>query len=143
MDTFLQDIRYGIRMLFKNKAFTLVAVITLALGIGANTAIFSLVYSLLLRALPYPNSDRIFFIQNADPQGNWPVSEPEFVEFRDHSRAFQSMAAINMDWVSITGAGEPLRVMAMIPSASLDSVLECSSKGRGLRPKKTDLERIE
>ena len=123
MNTLWQDIRYGARMLLKNRVFTLVAVLTLALGIGANTAIFSLVYSLLLRPLPYTQQDRIFFINNNNLEGDWPLSEPEFVEFRDQSKTFESMAAIDMDWVSLTGSGEPLRIMAMIPSAPLSSVL--------------------
>ena len=69
MNTLLQDIRYGFRMLLKHKGFTAVAILALGLGIGANTAIFSLVNSVLLRPLPFPNSDRIVHFEGKNPGG--------------------------------------------------------------------------
>src|SRR5262249_12909406 len=131
MDTLWQDLRYGLRMLLKNRGVTIIAVITLALGIGANTAIFSLVYSFLIRALPYPESNRIVFIQNADLQGNWPVSQPEFVEFKERSKSFESMAAMDWDWVTLTSSAEPIRILATRVSADFLPVLKIQpSHGR-------------
>ncbi len=103
-------------MLLKNRGFTLIAVLTIALGIGANTAIFSVVNAVLLRPLPYKDPDRIFWLQNSNPQGNWPLSEPEFVEFRDHNRVLDAVAAIDLNWMNLTGRGEPLRALAMLTS---------------------------
>jgi putative ABC transport system permease protein len=123
MSTLLQDIKYGLRMLIKNRGVTVIAVITLALGIGANTAIFSLVYALLLRPLPYPHANQILYIQNADSGGVWPVTQPEFVEFHEQSKSFDSMAALSWDWVSLTGSAEPLRILASITSAEYLNVL--------------------
>jgi putative ABC transport system permease protein len=79
----MQDIRYALRTLRKQPIFTLVAVLTLALGIGANTAIFSLLYQILLRPLPYPAADRLVFVWNTYPGINLPqasVSIPDFID---------------------------------------------------------------
>ena len=123
MNTILQDIKYGLRMLIKNRGVTVVALITLALGIGANTAIFSLVYSLLLRPLPYPQADQIVFIENSDPNSIGPVTQPEFVEFHDQSKSFDGMAAMDWNWVSLTSSAEPLRVLASKTSEEFLTVL--------------------
>ena len=72
MQTFFQDLRYGIRLLLKNPGFTVIAIFTLALGIGANTAIFSVVNSLLLRPLPYKNADRLVWIWGTNPKNGIP-----------------------------------------------------------------------
>src|SRR5215213_11518868 len=94
----IQDIRYGIRMLLKHPGFTLVAVITLALGIGANTAIFSLVNSILLRPLPFREPDRLVRLIQASPKlglPSWGVSQADFAAYRDQNRSFESMAIFN------------------------------------------------
>src|SRR5215813_6870421 len=90
-----QDLRYGLRMLLKNRSFTVVAMLTLGLGIGANTAIFSVVNSVLLRSLPYQDSERIMRILNADGRSTTqvPISEPEFNEYRNQSQSFDQVAA--------------------------------------------------
>ena len=96
MNTLLQDIRYGLRMLFKHKGLSAVAVVTLALGIGANTAIFSLVNGLLLRPLPYPNAERVvsFQGQNASQDiSDSNISYPDFVEWSKQTDLFASTAA--------------------------------------------------
>ncbi len=96
MGTLFQDLRYGLRMLGKNPGFTAVAVLTLALGIGANTAIFSVVNAVLLRPLPFPDADRLVSIRLEHPQRNLHnayVSYPEVVDWREQSRSFESIAA--------------------------------------------------
>src|SRR6202162_4096675 len=110
MTTLLRDIRYGLRLLAKNLAFTAVAVLTLALGIGTTTAIFSVVYGVLLRPLPYPDPDRIMAVFEVTSKGRPSrVADPNFDDFRDQSRSFQSMAKYNDDVASVSGASQPTR----------------------------------
>ena len=113
MNTLLQDLRYGVRILLKQPGFTLVAVITLALGIGANTAIFSLVNSVLLRPLPFRDPDRLVrMIQSSPKLGlpTWGVSQADFGAYREQNRSFESMAIYNNSAINLTGAGEPERL---------------------------------
>src|SRR3989475_12542927 len=106
----INDIRYGFRMLIKSPGFTAVAVITLALGIGANTAIFSVVNAVLLRPLPYPDSDRL--VQVASTQRHlerwydW-VAYPDFVDWRNENRVFEDMAAYRNFGFTLTGGDLP------------------------------------
>ena len=91
----MNDIRYALRMLAKSPAFTLVSVLTLALGIGANTAIFSLVHSILLRPLPYHDSDQLVRMVQASPKlglPSWGVSQANFANYREHNRSYESIA---------------------------------------------------
>jgi len=111
MTNFLQDLRYALRMLAKSPVFTIVAILTLALGIGANTAIFSVVNAVLLRPLPYPESNRLVFL------GEWSEQIPEmsismanFNDWRNQNRVFESMVAYQNDNVVLTGRGEPERL---------------------------------
>src|SRR5712664_1036946 len=111
MSNFLHDLRYALRMLAKSPGFTLVAVLTLALGIGANTAIFSVVNAVLLRPLPYPEPNRLVFL------GEWSEQIPEmsismanFNDWRNQNKAFESMVAYQNDNVVLTGRGEPERL---------------------------------
>src|SRR5437868_15346670 len=91
MNTLFQDLRYGLRMLLKNKGFTAVAVIALALGIGANTAIFSLVNGVLLRPLPFPDAERIIFIEGKNPAAaGITESNISFLDFTDWSQQTRS-----------------------------------------------------
>ena len=113
MNTFFQDLRYGARILLKQPAVTLVAVVTLALGIGANTAIFSLVNSILLRPLPFREPDRVVIMLQASPKLNlssWGVSQADFAAYRDQNRSFESIALYNRSAVNLTGQGEPERL---------------------------------
>jgi len=96
METLLQDVKYGLRALVRNPGFTLVAVVALALGIGANSAIFSVVNSVLLRPLPYPAPDRLMSVWQNNRVRGWHqdvVTPLDFIEWRDESRSFASMAA--------------------------------------------------
>src|ERR1700730_8024345 len=125
LEAVLQDVRYALRWLGRNPIFTTAVITTLALGIGATTAIFSVVDSLLLRPLPYPNSKRIVRIWNTfSPRGmtEIPVSEPEFLEYRQ-SQSFAHVAGFSLGTVTLTGTGDPLRLVASWGTSELFSVL--------------------
>jgi len=110
MQTLWQDVRYGIRMLGKNPGWTAVAVLTLALGVGATTAIFSVVYGVLLRPLPYPDSNRIMAVFEITSNGRPSrIADPNFDDFRDQSRSFQAIAKYNEDVTSVSGGSQPTR----------------------------------
>src|SRR5215467_681969 len=115
MDTLWQDVRYGARLLAKNRGFTAVAVSTLALGIGANTAIFSLVNGILLRPLAYREPDRLVRLIQASPNlglDTWGVSQADFAAYRNQNRSFESLALMMNGGVNLTGDGEPERLTA-------------------------------
>src|SRR4029450_8099528 len=106
MNFIFQDLRYGARMLLKNPGFTLVAVITLALGIGMNTAIFSVVYSVLLRPLPYSAPEKLTAVYSMRPQMNSfrnVVSAPDFVDWRAQNKVFDAMSAYTRSSYALTG----------------------------------------
>jgi len=110
MGSLLQDLRYGIRTLAKNPGFTIVAVLTLALGIGANTAIFSVVDAVLLRPLPYPQADRLFMVYQTlpqDPAQNTGVSYPNYLDWARQNQVFESIAAVRGNALALSGQGEP------------------------------------
>jgi putative ABC transport system permease protein len=117
MDSLLRDVRYGLRRLRKSPAFTAIVVLTLALGIGANTAIFSVVNAVLLRALPYREPDRLVTINHFynNPELNFleaPVSAVGFRDYRDKTKSFQAVA-VESGWsANLTGDGDPERVPA-------------------------------
>lgn len=113
MNTLLQDLRYGARILLKQPGFTLVAVVTLALGIGANTAIFSLVNSILLRPLPFRDPDQVVRMLQASPRlglSSWGVSQAAFGAYREQNRSFETIAIYNTGGINLTGEGEPERL---------------------------------
>src|SRR5437899_5392271 len=110
METFLKDVRFAARSLRKNPAFAATALLTLALGIGVSTAIFSVVYSVLLRPLPYPDSSRIMAVFEVTSKGRRArLADPNFVDFRDQSRSFQAIAKYGDGVASVSGASEPTR----------------------------------
>jgi putative ABC transport system permease protein len=122
----LSDIRYAIRMLAKNPAFTVVSVLTLALGIGANTAIFSLVHSILLRPLPYHESDQLVRMVQASPKlglPSWGVSQADFAAYREGNRSFESMAVYTSAEINLNGDGEPERLPVSNVTADFFKVL--------------------
>ncbi|MEY2531920.1 MAG: hypothetical protein QOI96_2005, partial [Verrucomicrobiota bacterium] len=99
MNTLLQDIRYGFRMLIKHKGFTAVAVIALGLGVGANTAIFSLVNGVLLRPLPFPDAERIIYIEGKNPAAaGITESNISFLDFTDWSQQTDLFASTAAYW---------------------------------------------
>jgi predicted permease len=113
IETFLQDARYALRMLQKSPGFTAVAVLTLALGIGANTAIFSVVYAVLLKPLPYANPNQLVSAFQANTQEGIPetgTSYPNFEEWRAQNHVFSELATIDFHQLTLTGRGEPSEV---------------------------------
>jgi predicted permease len=119
LDAFLQDVRFGLRMLRKSPGFTAVAVLTLALGIGANTAIFSVVNAVLLRPLPYPNADRLAIIWSAwGNETRGPASGPEIIHLRQRSRSFEEIAGVWVTTGAITGNAEPEQVRLGLVTAN-------------------------
>ena len=116
MMTLMQDVRYAARVFAQTPAFAAVAVLTLAIGIGANTAIFSVANALLLRSLPYPRPDRLVLLSgerkvNGERRG--PLSYPRFTLVQDRSRSFTGVAAFCAEVFNLTGRGDP----EQIPSA--------------------------
>src|SRR5262245_37392359 len=127
-DEMFQDVRYGARMLVKNPGFTLIAVITLALGIGANTAIFSVVNAVLLRPLPYRGPDQLVKVWGSNArQGSQPLtaSLPDYLDWRGKNQIFEQMAAFSFVGGSgnLVGGDEPERVSGLRVSASLFPLL--------------------
>ncbi len=126
MGTLLQDVRYGLRMLIKKPTFTIVAVLTLALGVGANTAIFSIVNAVLLRSLPYPDPDRlvrIFFNEPGVGLRDVRFSQPELDDLQTRSGVFEDVSPIFEGSEDLTGAGQPERVEGVNGSFSYFSML--------------------
>ena len=110
MGTLIQDLRYGLRMLAKSPGFTTVAVLTLALGIGANTVIYSAVYAVLLKPLPFKDPGRLVFVEKKNPPRGWvrnPVSPAEILAWRNESSAFEDLAAYTQTSCVLSGRGEP------------------------------------
>jgi putative ABC transport system permease protein len=127
MENLLQDIRYGMRTLAKNPGFTIVAVLTLALGIGANTAIFSVVENLLLRPLPYPQPERLVEILNTYPPQvpKAGLSPSDYADWRRQDASFSEMGAYAeiSKGFNLTGDGEPQRAQVGYASSDLFSML--------------------
>src|SRR5262249_60969798 len=116
--SFLSDIRFALRTLYKQPGFALVSLLTLALGIGANTAIFSIVDAVLLRPLPYHEPDRVVMMWSH--WTNWTktwVSEPELADYRAQATTLQHVAAFDTTSFTLTGAGEAGRARALQPKA--------------------------
>ena len=126
METIWQDIRYGARTLRKNFGFTLIAVITLALGIGANTAIFSVVNAVLLRPLPFKDPEQLVMVwerRAKSANANLPISAHEFVAWKEQAHSFDFLTLIQPDGPNLTGWGDPVTVTAAQVSADFFSVV--------------------
>ncbi|HYN09957.1 MAG TPA: ABC transporter permease [Vicinamibacterales bacterium] len=133
MDILRKDILYAIRSLIRQPGFTLVTVLTLALGIGANTAVFSVVNGVLLRPLGYPHADQLEYITSQFPNigfNQFWVSMPEFVEFREHNRTFSSVGAYNVGAANL-GTAQPSRpVRAVVTSELMPTLAVPPLRGR-------------
>src|SRR5687767_9329346 len=128
MTTLWQDIRYGARMLLKNPGISIIVVIALALGIGANSAIFSVVNAVLLRPMPYEESDRLIFLNEKSPVlDEMSISYPNFSDWRAQTQTFEKMGVYNRASYNLTGAGEAERIVTGQVSADLFSVLRVNA----------------
>jgi len=118
LESFMQDLRYGARSLVKSPGFAAVAILTLALGIGANSAIFSIVNGVLLKPLPFDHPEEIVWFQDVSPKWpNAPISAPEFIAYRDQNSTLSQIAAFRFHTFTLTGRGpaEQLRVAVVTP----------------------------
>ena len=133
-----RDLRYGLRMLGKNPGFTAIAVLTLALGIGANAAIFSVVYGVLLRPLPYTEDERLVTLIQSYPQrgiDSWGLSQANFALYRDQNQVFEKIAAHTSVGFNLTGGGNPERLQASSVTVDFFDVLGVQPGwGRAFRP---------
>ena len=130
MGTLLKDLRYGLRVLLKSPGFTVVAVLTLAIGIGANAAMFSLVNGVLLRGLPFPEPDRLVIVYSASPQ--FPHMSSSYLNYLDwaaRSKSFSAMSAFRNDSFNLTGQGQPERVKLAM-AVWVTNALLCPSSRR-------------
>jgi putative ABC transport system permease protein len=139
MQTFMQDLRYGARMLWNNPGFTLIAVLTLALGIGANTAIFGVVNAVLLRPLPFKESERLVMAWNRGPEAaggdRTPLAVADLLDWRAQNRSFADIEAFATTVFNYTGGESPERVQAAQVTANLFSILGVlPSLGRNISP---------
>ena len=128
METFIQDVRYALRTLAKSPGFTAVALLTLALGIGANTAIFSVVYGVMLAPLPYQDSGRLMVLNETTPKvGSVSISYPNFLDWRAQSHSFSEMAVVAQTSWNMAGGSQPENVNGEAVSPNYLSTL-------GVRP---------
>ncbi|MBO0863436.1 MAG: ABC transporter permease, partial [Chloracidobacterium sp.] len=136
MESFIQDLRFGARMLLKQPAFTSIAVLTLALGVGANTAIFSLVNAVLLRPLPFAEPERLVWTWGEFSGGNRAAtSPPDFLDYRAQNRSFEELAAEMFNSFNLTGAGEPERIIGSSVTANFFQALGVKMvQGRAFLP---------
>src|SRR5437868_13000000 len=146
MNTFWHDLRYGLRMLLKNPGFTAVAVIALALGIGANSAVFSVVNAVLLRPLPFHNPDRLVALLPYDLKlgiekgfDQSAVCYPDFTDWRAQNRVFDRMAVYTNESLTLTDGQEAIQVQGQAVSADLFAVLGVQPiVGRAFLPKEDE-----
>src|SRR5881409_394932 len=127
----LNDLRFAFRQLWKSPAFATVAIVTLALGIGANTAIFSIVNAVLLRPLPYPNADRIMVLnESSDPGQDYSVALPDYFDWRNDNTVFEHLAATHKESRNLSGipGRDPERVSCASVTRNLFNVVGVSPK---------------
>jgi putative ABC transport system permease protein len=137
MNSFWQDVRYGARQLARSPGFSAVAVLTLALGIGATTAIFSVIHAVLLRPLPFPDPQSLVVVWETDQKGGsrtYPVSSPNFKDWRAQSKALESLVVFRDLGLTLTGVGDPERLPAARVSADFFRLLNIEpALGRAFR----------
>src|SRR5919106_326865 len=128
MQKIWQDLRYGARMLLKNPGITFVVIMALALGIGANTAMFSVINAVLLRPLPYHESDRLVFLNERSPVlDEMSISYPNFTDWRNQNQVFEKIGVYNRNSYNLTGYGEAERILTAQVSADLFSALRVNA----------------
>jgi predicted permease len=137
----MNDLKFAFRQLLKDPGFTAVAVLTLALGIGANTAIFSVVNSVLLEPLPYEQSGRLVHLWEMRPDGRpGDVSSGAFMDWKEHSASFEGVSSVRSTAANLTGAGQPERINGLRVSANFLAILrERLERGRSFLPKEERL----
>ena len=142
MDTLIADLKYALRMLAKSPGFTLVAVLALALGIGANTAIFSVVDAVILHPLPFPAPDRLVAVwstnlRHGESRGS--ASYPDFTDWRSQNHSFERMAAFHPNDFTMTGTDEPAHLLGAVVSSDMFRLLGVAPKiGRDFLPEEDD-----
>jgi putative ABC transport system permease protein len=137
MTSLSQDVRYSLRMLLKNKGFTVVAALTLALGIGVNTAMFSVLNTFLFGALPYPQSERLVRVWRTSPHSqSWPFSAGNFFDQRAQNTVFEKMAAYNFSSRNLTEEGQTAeRLLGLAATADFFPMMEVApARGRLFKP---------
>ena len=137
MTTLSQDLRYSLRMLLKHKGFTIVAALTLALGIGVNTAMFSVLNTFLFRALPYPQSEQLVRVWRVSPHSqNWPFSPGNFFDQHDQNTVFEKMAAYTFTSSNLTEQGHNAeRLLGLAATADFFPMLGVApAHGRVFKP---------
>ena len=124
MSAFFSDLRFAVRQLRRDPGFALVAILTLGVGIGATTVIFSVFNGTVLRELPYPESDQLVRLSEVSPEGHeFPVSEPTFLDIQERSRSFSRLVAVSYGPMTIAGDGEPILVTGVSTTEGLFEML--------------------
>src|SRR2546430_6323856 len=127
LETLAHDVRYALRSLYKSPGFTAVVILILALGIGANTAVFTVVNGVLLRPLPFPDPARLFLISYGPREGpfgaRFGLADYHYLEFRRQNQLFEYIASFSFHPVTLTGAGDPVRVPGAIVTPDFSRVL--------------------
>jgi putative ABC transport system permease protein len=148
METLIQDLRYNLRVLLKSPGFAAVAIIVLALGIGANTAIFSVVNAVLLRPLPYHDPGRLMQVWHVPPPKSFPgmtrfaVSAANYLDWRDQNHVFDQLATYSYSTLNLTGKGQPESIRSGVVSPNFFSVLQVQPLlGRAIAPGEAQLGR--
>lgn len=142
MKTIWQDIRFGARMLTKRPGFTLTAAVVLALGIGANTALFSVVHSVLLSPLPFSDPERLVFVQTLwRGGGTGSVSGPDYIDWAERNQVLEGLCAFNVCQLNLTGSGEPLAFQGFRVTVNFFDVLRPNNMalGRSFRPDESQI----
>jgi putative ABC transport system permease protein len=135
IETIGRDLRYALRSLRKSPGFTVVAILTLALGFGANIAVFTVVNGVLFRPLPFPDPGRLFLISYQSKEGGMGLLDRDYLEYQRHVQAFEQIATFNEDSATLTGAGEAARLPTGHVTSSFFSVLEVNpAMGRAFLP---------
>src|SRR5215813_1895692 len=126
--TTLQDLRYGARMLLKTPAITFIVILALALGIGANTAIFSVINAVVLRPLPYDHPDELLFLNERSPVlDEMSISYPNFTDWRNQNHVFEKIGVYNRNSYNLTGYGDAERILTAQCSADLFTALRANA----------------